>query len=131
MRVQSGPAGLMTEKVCTMNISKTGLVLFFSLIASACTWVELKQEANAVRIASAEDVVKCKKMGSTTVSVKADVATFARDAEKIQQELETLARNSAPHMGGNVVVPVSEINKGEQSFVIYACPDSNASDLDY
>ncbi len=105
-----------------MNINKTGLILFFSLIASACTWVELKQEANTVRVVSAEEAVNCKKMGSTTVSVKADVATFARDEKKVRQELETLARNSAFTMGGNVVVPVSEINRGEQSFVIYACP---------
>lgn len=114
-----------------MKISKIVLILFSFLIVSACTWVELKQGAGTVRMASADEVVKCKKMGSTTVSVKADVATFARDEKKVQQELETLARNSAPHMGGNVVVPVSEIDKGEQSFVIYACPDSDAISLEY
>jgi len=105
-----------------MSISKTGLILFFSLIASACTWVELKQEAEAVRIVSAEELVNCHKMGSTTVSVKADIATFARDKDKVQQELETLARNSAIDLGGNVIVPASEIDKGEQSFTIYTCP---------
>jgi len=105
-----------------MNTIKVAVVLFSSLIASACTWVEMTPEAETVRVATANDVAACKKMGSTTVSVKADVATFARDAEQVQLELETLARNSAVKMKGNVVVPDAEIDKGEQHFLIYACP---------
>ncbi len=72
---------------------------------------------------SMDEVAKqnCHKMGSTTVSVKADVATFARDKEKVATELETLARNSALELGGNVVVPTSEIDMGKQSFVVYTC----------
>ncbi len=105
-----------------MKINKVVLILFSSLIASACTWVDLAPEAKNVRVVSMDEVVNCNKMGSTTVSVKADVATFARSKEKVRIELETLARNSALDLGGNVVVPVSEIDKGKQSFVIYTCP---------
>ncbi len=106
-----------------MKINKVVLILFSSLIASACTWVDLSPEAKNVRVVSKDEVVvNCKKMGSSTVSVKADVVTFARSKEKIRMDLETLARNSALDLGGNVVVPVSEIEKGKQSFVIYACP---------
>lgn len=105
-----------------MKISKIVLILFSFLIVSACTWVKVKPEAKAVRVASAEQVLNCKKMGSTTVSVKAEVATFAREAKTVQQELATLARNSATDLGGNVVVPVSKVDKGKQVFAIYACP---------
>jgi len=65
--------------------------------------------------------LNCHKMGSTTVSVKADVATFARNKESVASELGTLARNSALELGGNVVVPVSDIDTGKQSFVVYTC----------
>ncbi len=105
-----------------MKISKIVWLLFSFLMISACTWVNVKPEAEKVRVASSEQVLNCKKVGSTTVSVKAEVATFARDPKKVRQELATLARNSAPDLKGNVVVPVSKVDKGKQNFVIYNCP---------
>lgn len=105
-----------------MKIRKIVLILFSFLIISACSWVKVKPGAEKVRVASAEQVLNCKKMGSSTVSVKAEVATIARDAKTVQKELVTLARNSAVDLGGNVVVPVSKVDKGTQIFVIYHCP---------
>ncbi|VAX13688.1 hypothetical protein MNBD_GAMMA24-680 [hydrothermal vent metagenome] len=105
-----------------MKISKIILILFSILIVSACTWVNVKPGAETVRVAKPEQVLNCKKMGSSTVTVTAEVAAIARDPETIQQELVTLARNSAADLGGNVVVPVSKIDKGKQIFVIYDCP---------
>ncbi len=105
-----------------MKTGKPAIILISALIASACTWVDLKPEAEKVRIASMDDLKGCHKMGSSTVSVKAEIATFARNKEKVRGELETLARNNAIDIGGNVVVPVSEIDRGTQSFVIYRCP---------
>ncbi len=105
-----------------MKISKIALILFSFLIASACTWVKVKPEAETVRVASSEQVLNCKKVGSTTVSVKAEVATIARDPKVVKQELAKLARNSAVNLQGNVVVPVTKVDKGTQIFAIYACP---------
>lgn len=105
-----------------MQASKLLVILFLLLIAPACSWVDLKSEAESVRIASIDDVVNCKKVAASTVTVKADVATFARDKETMRRELETLARNNAIPLGGNVVVPVSTEEKGTQSFNIYHCP---------
>ena len=105
-----------------MKTSKIAIILTSFLIVSACTWVDLKLDAENVRIATMEELAGCHKMGSSTVSVKADIASFARNTEKVRSELETLARNNAVDIGGNVVVPVSDINKGSQSFVIYTCP---------
>lgn len=107
-----------------MKINKIVWILFLSLLASACSWVDLKPEAENVRVVSLEALdamSNCHKMGSTTVSVKADVASIARNAEAVRVELETLARNSAIDLGGNTVVPVSQVDKGKQSFVVYTC----------
>lgn len=105
-----------------MKVSRIVLILFSFLIVSACTWVKVKPGAETVRVASPEQVSNCKNMGRSTVSVKADVASFARDPKTIRQELTTLARNSAFELGGNVVVPISTIDKGKQIFAIYTCP---------
>ena len=104
-----------------MNRRMLSLVLLVGLMLPACTWVELKPEAEKVRIGALEEVANCRKLASTTVMVKADVATFARNREKVRSELETLARNNAAHLKGNVVVPVTPIEDGSQSFVVYRC----------
>lgn len=100
------------------NIMSLGLVLLF---LSACTWVELTPEAESVRIVEAVHVTNCKLAGTTTVTVKADVASFKRDAEKIKSELETLARNEAIRLKGDTLVAATDIQDGEQTFKVYKC----------
>ena len=100
------------------NIISLGLVLLF---LSACTWVELTPEAESVRIVEAVHVANCKLAGTTTVTIKADVASFKRDAEKIKTELETLARNEAIRLKGDTLVAATEIQDGEQTFKVYKC----------
>ena len=60
------------------KIMSLGLVMIF---LSSCTWVELAPEAEDVRIVDAIHVANCKMAGTTTVSVRADVASFKRDPE--------------------------------------------------
>jgi len=55
------------------------------------------------------------------VSVRSDVASFKRDAEKIKTELETLARNEAIRLKGDTLVAATEIQDGEQTFKVYKC----------
>jgi hypothetical protein len=100
------------------NIISLGLVLLF---LSACTWVELTPEAESVRIVEAVHVANCKLAGTTTVTVKADIASFKRDAEKIKSELETLARNEAIRLKGDTLVAATDIKDGEQTFKVYKC----------
>ena len=100
------------------NIISLGLLL---LVLSACTWVELAPEAENVRIVEAVHVANCKLVGTTTVTVKADVASFKRDAEKIKSELETLARNEAIRLKGDTLVAATDIQEGEQTFNVYKC----------
>ena len=100
------------------NIISLSLVM---LLLSACTWVELTPEAEDVRIVEAVHVANCKMAGTTTVSVKADIASFKRDQEKIKAELETLARNEAIKLKGDTLVAATEIQDGEQTFNVYKC----------
>jgi len=100
------------------NIINLGLVLLF---LSACTWVDLAPEAESVRIVEAVHVANCKMVGTTTVSVRSDVASFKRDAEKSKTELETLARNEAIRLKGDTLVAATEIQDGEQTFKVYKC----------
>ena len=95
-----------------------GLVV---LLLSACSWVKMTPEGEEVTVAKAAHVTNCKFAGTTTVSVKSDVVSFKRDAEKMKTELETLARNEANKLKGDTIVPVSEIKEGEQTFKIYKC----------
>ena len=93
------------------------------LLLPGCTWVRLTPAGEEVRVVSAAETVECKKIGQTTVSLLAKVAGIKRSAKKVAAELLTLGRNSGAEMGGDTVVPVTEITDGEQSFDIYRCAD--------
>ncbi|MGW8227335.1 MAG: DUF4156 domain-containing protein [Gammaproteobacteria bacterium] len=91
------------------------------LFLSACTWVELAPDAEDVRIVEAVHVANCKMVGTTTVSVTPDVASFKRNPEKIKSDLEILARNEAIRLKGDTLVAVTDIQEGEQTFKVYKC----------
>lgn len=92
-----------------------------ALMLSACTWVDVTPEGEKVRVLTPAEVTKCKKMGQTTVSVLAKAVGIARHEEKVQEELNTLARNSAVELGGDTVVPISPVANGQQTFAVYRC----------
>lgn len=91
------------------------------LVLSACTWVEPTAQGEKVRVLSAEEVTKCKKVGQTTVSLLAKLAGIERNAQKVQEELNILARNSAVELDGDTVVPISPVEDGKQTFAVYRC----------
>ena len=88
---------------------------------SACSWVTLTPEGEKVKILPLEKTSECKKMGKTTVSLKAKVGIVKRRTEKVKLELETLAKNSAARMEANTASPSSEIVNGEQTFTVFNC----------
>lgn len=109
----------------TMNtLSK--LVLLATLASlGACTWVKPTVNAADVKVVEPEALGQCRKVGSTTVSVLDKVAGIPRSYTKLTEELATLARNEAPNLGGDTVVPVSEIINGQRMFDVYDCrPDA-------
>jgi hypothetical protein len=101
---------------------KFSLCAFASiLMLSGCTWVKTTPEGEKVRVLDATEVATCKELGAATVSLVDKVAGIERDPQKVQKELELLARNSAARMGGDTVVPASDISDGQQRFTVYKC----------
>jgi Domain of unknown function (DUF4156) len=89
----------------------------------ACTWVEPTKEGSAVLLVKDFNVAACKKLGSTTSTVKHKVGIITRDEETVTEELVTLAKNKAADMGGNSIVAQGPANEGRMSFDIYKCGD--------
>ena len=101
-----------------MHTAVIGIVL---LVLAGCTWVELTEEGEAVILVSSVSNT-CKRLGSTTSTTKADIASIDRSDKKVTSELVTLARNSAARMGGDTITAESEISEsGVQTFGIFRC----------
>jgi len=102
-------------------IARRSLISVALLLLAGCTFVKPNEQAVGVRVGAAEDVVNCQRLGQTTVSTLARVAGLPRHESSIQDELNTLARNSGANMGGDTVVPSAPHNEGTQTFTIYRC----------
>ncbi|MCW8944892.1 MAG: DUF4156 domain-containing protein [Sedimenticola sp.] len=89
--------------------------------AAGCAWVKPTPEGEKVRVLDADEVSTCKELGATNVSLLDKIAGINRNAEKVQKELETLARTSAARMGGDTVVADSPVQDGQQRFIVYKC----------
>jgi hypothetical protein len=92
-----------------------------ALLGAGCTWVDTTPQGEKVRVLAADEVTRCERVGHTNVSVKASVAGVNRGKEKVQGELDTLARNSAPDLGGDTVVRASPLEGGRQTYDVYRC----------
>ena len=89
---------------------------------SACTWVPMAPEAGKVRVIPAgEAVTQCEKRGEVTVSVTHSVAFYERNALRVRDELETMARNEAVGLSADAIKPLDEPYAGEQRFAAYRC----------
>lgn len=102
-------------------ISKTFLVIVGLFLVSGCAWVNLSPKGESVRVVSESAVLKCKGLGKTSVNVADRIAGIYRDYGTMESELAILGRNSAAQMGGDTVVPLTDIVNGEQTFGVYRC----------
>lgn len=102
---------------------KISVITLFIVVSglTACTWVEPTKESSDVIVVKAFNVETCKKVGTTTASVKHKVGIFTRSEEKVAEELTTLAKNKAAEMGGDSIVAQGEPVDGSMSFDIYQC----------
>ncbi len=99
-----------------------------SLILSSCTWVKVTTKGESVRLVqSVRAVEPCKKLGQINTKVVSQII-FDRDSEKVASELADLARNEAALMGGDTIVPTSDIIEGRRSFGVYQCFPSRRLD---
>lgn len=103
----------MIKRLCAM------LVCIATL--SACSWVELNPEAQAVQVADISDVGGCTSLGTINAQVIYEVVSIDRSRDDQARELAILARNEAAKMGATTVVATSEIHQGRQEFAAYRC----------
>lgn len=98
----------------------TTLVLVAGVL-SACTWVPKTPNSQAVRIIPSDRIMGCRLVGSVTTYTADRVSIVNRSAKKVQEELDTLAKNDAVTQGGDTLVRTSNVVDGKQSFDIYRC----------
>ena len=104
--------------------TKISMLLGLSLLLGACaSGIKLSQEGEKVRVLDPSEVSTCRELGKTNTSVTWVVVGIARPEETVAKELRLVARNSAARMGGDTIVPLTVIEKGQQTFVVYKCID--------
>jgi hypothetical protein len=101
-------------------MKKITCLLCAAFLLSACSTLKLTEGGEKVRMLDPDEVASCKNLGRTNTSVTAKVV-FDRPADVIAEELATVARNSASRMGGDTIVPLTIIENGQQTFVVYKC----------
>ncbi len=101
-------------------------LLLVCVSLGACTWVKPEPDAAGIELRQANAVGDCQRLGQTTTSVRDRVAAIQRSPGRVEEELETLARNSAVDLGGNVIVADGPVRDGQRRFLIYRCPGQGA-----
>ena len=110
------------DEDCRTMVKKIVTLGAMCVLLQACAWVELTPAGEKTRVLSAAEVTHCKRLGTTTASVKAEVAGIGRAPERVQEELESLARNSAAaDLKGDTIVPIGKPKDGKQVFEVYRC----------
>ena len=94
-----------------------------SLVLGACTWVKLDEAGKSVEVLGLNQVNACERLGTTTSKGVDKVGFYDRNSEKVAIELETLARNEAARMGGNVIVKQNQSvgTADRELYVVYLC----------
>ncbi|KZX82089.1 hypothetical protein A3715_16915 [Oleiphilus sp. HI0009] len=90
-----------------------------SITLVGCSFVDTVPGSQKVIIS--HDTAECKRIGETEVKVLSSIAGIDRDEDTMAQELSTLARNAAYSKKANTITPISEIEDGRQTFVLYRC----------
>lgn len=107
------------------SASKLIMVAAIGTVFAGCAAPKLNAGGEKVRVLSPTEVSSCRQLGKTTSSVMNQVVGIERSAESIEEELETLSRNSASNLGGDTIVPLTVVKDGQRTFQVYKCIDPN------
>lgn len=89
-------------------------------VLAACTWVNIPEDARAVTIVEDRHVASCRQLGNVTSQVRWKVAGVARNEEKVQTELDDLARKQALGLGADTLVR-DGMENGQGRYRAYGC----------
>jgi len=102
--------------------TRTILICLLAIGISACaTQLKLSESGEKVRVLDPSEVNSCRELGKTNTSVTPVLLGVERPADAVSKELRIVARNSAARMGGDTIVPLTVVDKGQQTFVVYKC----------
>ena len=97
-------------------------ICLVALLSSACaTPLKLSDDGEKVRVLDPDEVSSCRELGKTNTSVTWVLLGVERPEDAVGKELRIVARNSAARMGGDTIVPLTVIEGGQQTFVVYKC----------
>jgi hypothetical protein len=99
---------------------RAALLLVPGVVLAGCTWVHMAPGATAVRVVTGPPA-GCVARGEVEVSVKDRLGPYERNALRVREELETLARNEAPGLGGDAVQPLDGPEDGSQRYTVWRC----------
>ena len=94
-------------------------IIALALLVAGCT-PQLSLDGRTVRVGDPESVKRCDQIGSTRIGLGKFHSTVLSE-EKIAEGLENEARNFARRIGGDTVLPTSQIENARQVFGIYVC----------
>ena len=98
---------------------KLSIIATITLL-SACSTLKLTEGGEKVRVLGPSEVNSCRELGKSNNKVTASLG-FERPADTIEGELRIIGRNSAARMGGDTIVPLTVVEDGAQTFVVYKC----------
>ena len=97
-------------------------IISVGLVLGACTFVPVTSEGEQVRVATGADVQGCERLGLTIVTIRERIGFVRRPPEKLAEEAEATARNSAAaDWNANAIVPRAPLEDGRQVFDVYRC----------
>ncbi|MCZ6796863.1 MAG: DUF4156 domain-containing protein [Gammaproteobacteria bacterium] len=105
------------------SVHKIILVTAISAVFAGCATPRLNAGGEKVRVLAPDEVSSCRQLGKTNATVLDKVVGINRPIESMAEELETMGRNSAANMGGDTIVPLTVVENGSQSFIVYKCID--------
>lgn len=103
-------------------IIKNGSVVSVCLLLGACSWVDLKPDAQSVQVITEASAKECKLLGTVNAQTKRMIGIYRRTDETLSKELETLARNEAASMEANAIAPIEELTEeGSRKYSVVKC----------
>lgn len=94
--------------------------LLLVLALPACSFVKMAPGAQQVQVLAAAPA-GCEARGEVVVSVTHKIGFYERNAVRVRDELELLARNEAPRLGANRISPLGPPADGEQRWAMWRC----------
>jgi hypothetical protein len=112
-----------------MRISKGMLVvaavvpLLVGLNGCASRIIGVREGAERVSLADANQVANCQSKGSTTISIfaKAGITGITRAVKDVEDNMYQMARNHAVDVGADTVVKGESPELGKRTFAVYKC----------